>query len=207
MGIFDFLKKKEDEKPVSSERPAYDKASLEEFKAQLNKAKEEQGDWKTPYTELMKAVYEQPVLFFALSREQYDKENNTSVPLISTKDFGGVPALYVFSDVNVATGWMQHYGFVTEDMKYGLIGAIRKDQFNFLSVFTIAAHLGAQMIMLDEGGSFVGIRLGEFFEANGIDPTKVDMPISKEEAEKMMANNIEPQLGFMKVPAIPLTRG
>ena len=63
MGIFDFLKKKEDEKPVSSERPAYDKASLEEFKAQLNKAKEEQGDWKTPYTELMKAVYEQPVLF------------------------------------------------------------------------------------------------------------------------------------------------
>ena len=90
MGIFDFLKKKEDEKPVSSERPAYDKASLEEFKAQLNKAKEEQGDWKTPYTELMKAVYEQPVLFFALSREQYDKENNTSVPLISTKDFGGV---------------------------------------------------------------------------------------------------------------------
>ena len=94
MGIFDFLKKKEDEKPGSSERPAYDKASLEEFKAQLNKAKEEQGDWKTPYTELMKAVYEQPVLFFALSREQYDMENNTSIPLISTKDFGGVPALY-----------------------------------------------------------------------------------------------------------------
>ena len=53
----------------------------------------------------------------------------------------------------------------------------------------------------------VGIRLGEFFEANGIDPTKVDMQISKEEAEKMMANNIAPQLSFMKVPAIPLTRG
>lgn len=206
MGIFDFLKKKEDVKPVTAEKPVYDKASLEEFKAQLNKAKEEQGDWKTPYTELMKAVYEQPVLFFALSREQYDKENNTSIPLISTKDFGGVPALYVFSDVNVATGWMQHYGFVTDDMKYGLIGAIRKEQFNFLSVFNIAAHLGAQMIMLDEGGAFVGIRISEFFEANGIDPTKVEVPISKEEAEKMMANNIAPQIGLPKVPAIPLTR-
>ena len=207
MGIFDFLKKKEDVKPVTAEKPVYDKASLEEFKAQLNKAKEEQGDWKTPYTELMKAVYEQSVLLFALSREQYDKENNTSIPLISTKDFGGVPALYVFSDINVATGWMQHYGFVTDDMKYGLIGAIRKDQFNFLSVFNIAAHLGAQMIMLDEGGAYVGIRISEFFEANGIDHTKVEVPISKEEAEKMMANNIAPQIGLPKVPAIPLTRG
>ena len=35
MGIFDFLKKKEDVKPVTAEKPVYDKASLEEFKAEL----------------------------------------------------------------------------------------------------------------------------------------------------------------------------
>ena len=213
MGLFDVFKKKAVNEPASTPvneaKPAYDKAKIEEFKAQLNKAKDEQGDWKTPYTELMRAVYAQPVLFFALSREKYDPKSATSTPLISTKDFGGVPALYVFTDVETATGWMQHYRFVSEDMKYGLIGAIRKDDFNFHSVFAIARAMGTQMIVLDEGASLVGIRIPEFFEANNIDPTDMAYPISLKEAESledMMADDQSLPLEFGRVPAIPLTR-
>lgn len=180
--------------------------SIEALKAQLNEAKKNQGDWQTPYTKLLKAVYNRPVLFFALSKGQYDAEKANSEPLISTKDFGGVPALYVFTDVEIASGWMQHYGFITEDMKYGLIGAIEKQPCNFQSTFTLARHLGVQMIMLDEGGSYVAIRLDQFMEVNGIDPKQIEIAMSKEESANMLDNNVAPEAKFARIAAIPLTK-
>jgi len=207
MGLFDFFKKNKQatEKSTTNDvLPKYDKVKIEELKRQINKAKEEQGDWKTPFVELMKAVYAQPVLFFALSKEKFDKETATSSPLISTKDFDGKPSIYIFTDIETAGIWMKHYGFITEDMKYGLIGAIEKKPTDFLSVFTLAKHFGAQMIMLDEGGSYVGILMDHFLEANGIDPTKISMYFSEEEGEKIISNNESPKIILPKLNAIPL---
>lgn len=179
---------------------------IEEIKQKLNETKEVNGDWNTPYQELMKAVYNSSVLFFALSRKEYDPETMKSVPLISTKDFGGIPALYVFTDVNTASGWMEHYGHFTDDKKYGLIGAAEKIiSNNFYSIFPIAGCLGAKMIMLDEGGSFVGIDIDSFLSANSIDAGNIEYVITKEEAASLVSNHAKPEIKFAGMKVIPLT--
>jgi len=180
---------------------------IEELKQKINEAKETNGDWNSPYQELMKAVYNNSVLFFALSKDKYNAETMKSVPLITTKDFGGIPALYIFSDVNTASAWMRHYRYFTEDMKYGLIGAVEKENSaDFFSIFPIAKLIGARMIMLDEGGSYVGIELDAFLEANNIDSSKAECIITKDEADKLLSNEIAPKIKFAEMNAIPLTR-
>ena len=177
--------------------------SIESLKKQLNEAG---SDWKAPYCALMRALYERDVLFFALSRSAFDPARGTRTPLISTKDFDGAPALYVFSDVDIATVWMQHYQHVSEDLKYGLIGAVEKAQHGFLSVFQIARRLGARMIMLDEGGDYVGLELDAFLNENGIDPSSIELPLDEEELSRLLENRDAPELRFAPVAAIPLRR-
>ncbi len=177
--------------------------AIEERKKALNAAG---GDWKEPYFALMRELYRQDVLLFALSKSAFDPITGMSTPLISTKDFDGAPALYVFSDTDTATVWMQHYQHVSEDLKFGLIGAIEKEDHDFLSVFQIAKSMGTQMIMLDEGGDYVGLGLDAFFEANGMDPTKIELPLSEEEIERMLENKESPAIRFSPVAAIPLGR-
>ncbi|MBO4422537.1 MAG: hypothetical protein J5879_03800 [Clostridia bacterium] len=80
---------------------------VETIKKQFKETMDRKGEWAPLYTKLMQTVYAQPVLFVALSRENYDKEAKTSVPLICTKDFGGKPAIYVFSDIGLAEIWMK----------------------------------------------------------------------------------------------------
>lgn len=180
---------------------------IEELKQKINEAKATDGDWNTPYQELMQAVYNNGVLFFALSKDKFNTETMKSVPLITTKDFGGVPALYIFSDVNTASAWMRHYRYFTEDMKYGLIGAVEKENSSdFLSIFQIAKQIGARMIMLDEGGSYVGIELDAFLKTNHIDESKIERIITKDEADKLLSNESTPGIAFAEMNAIPLTR-
>ncbi len=177
--------------------------AIERWKRQIDEATERKRDWRVPYRSLMRELYLQDVLFFALSRDEYDPAANTSTPLISTKDFGGAPALYVFSDIDTATVWMRYYRHVTDDKRFGLIGAVEKGQFGFLSVFQIAKRLGVRMILLDEGGSYVGLELDAFLDANGIDPNEIEIPLSKEEMD-LLLNRKKPVLRFTPIKAIPI---
>lgn len=179
---------------------------IEALKTELNKQIEISGDWKTPYYSLIKELYKLDVVFVALSKKFYNAETHTSEPLISTKDFDGEPAMYVFSDIDIATTWMKSYGFFTEDFKYSYIGAVRKADFDFLAMYKIAANFGTTMIMLDEGGSYVGIRMNDFLSGNGIDPRQIDVPISRQQMENAMESGTTPQLQFVPVPAIKLAR-
>ncbi len=176
---------------------------IEERKKELNAAG---GGWKEPYLALMRELYNQDVLFFALSKSAFDPSTGMSTPLISTKDFDGAPALYVFSDTDIATVWMQHYQHVSEDLRFGLIGAIEKENHDFLSIFQIARSMGTQMIMLDEGGDYVGLELDAFLDANGIDPAKIELPLSEEEIERMLENKESHTIHFSPVAAIPIRK-
>lgn len=180
---------------------------IETLKRDIDAAVAQKGDWKLAYTQLMQEVYKQDVLFFALSRGSYDEETHTSVPLMSTKDFGGQPALYVFTDVNLAGGWMNAYKNVSPDMQYGLIGAISKESHGFLYIFETARAMGARMIMLDEGGKWIGLDMDTFFEANGLDASSVSMIMTQEEVEELTSDSSKSvSLHFARVPAIPLQR-
>lgn len=180
--------------------------NVELYKKKFNEAQQENGDWQDAYIHLMTSVYDVDVLFFALSRDDFNPETKMSEPLVSTKDFDGTPALYVFTDVNLASGWMSHYGHVTEDKKYGLIGAVHKEDHGFLSIFQIAHLMGVKVIMLDEGGSYVGISIKSFLTANDLDSGKIHIQISNEEAQRLRENNEQPEVQFPKIPVIPLTR-
>ena len=131
-------------------------------------------------------------------------DSKTSTPLISTKDFDGAPTIYVFSDIEIATEWMKQYRFFTEDMRYAFIGAIKKDNFDYCSLYQIAARLGTQMIMLDEGGDYIGMDISVFLDAVGVDPEKIEIPLNQEELDKMLENRESPAVRFVPVPAIPL---
>jgi hypothetical protein len=176
---------------------------IEELKDLIDRAGRD-GDWKGPYDELLRELYSSKVLFFALSKNDFDPDAKTSVPLISTKDFGGLPALYVFSEVGYAGLWLNHYRHVSEDCRYGLIAAVEKGDHGFFSIFKIAKKLGAEMVMLDEGGSYIGLRLDDLLEANGLDPSSIELPLSGEEMLDMLNNKVSPELRFARVPAIPL---
>lgn len=180
--------------------------TIEILKQKLNEEKNNKGDWKSVYRELLQEIYKQPVLFFALSRSEFKKERKSSTPLISTKDFGGAPSLYVFSDIEFAASWMRYYKQVIEDIKYGLIGAVRKEENDFLQIFSIAKHMNVQYIMLDEGGAYVGISIDDFLEANQINIHSVQIQFSKEEMEQILENKKQPTLKFNEVFLIPLTR-
>ncbi len=81
---------------------------------------------------------------------------------------------------------------------------MEKGDHGFFSIFKIAKKLGAEMVMLDEGGSYIGIRLDDILEANGLDPSSIELPLSGEEMLDMMNNKVSPELRFARVPAIPL---
>ena len=152
----------------------------------------------------MRELYKLPVIFFALSRDNYDETNMKSTPLISTKDFNGTPALYVFSDVDLASKWMIGYRHTTDDLKYGLIGAINKEPHDFLYVFQMARALGARKIMLDEGGDWVGIDINYFMEVNSISTKQVSMLLTEEQAKEVIADNKPPTVRFFPISLIPL---
>jgi hypothetical protein len=180
------------------------KQKIEKLKTELNTQINRGGDWKKPYTDLMQELYNQEVLFFALSRDEFDSDKKRSRPLISTKDFNGATSLYVFSDVDLASDWMSYYKHITDDRKYGLMGAVAKKDRNFMSVFAIAKLLGIKMIMLDEGGAMVGIELDQFIAVNKIDMRKVEIRVDQVEMEAVLKENQQPGLNFAYVNVIPL---
>ena len=180
--------------------------TIELCKKKLNDALNGNSDWNAPYDELIKAVYEQPVLFFALSRDNYSPETGTSSPLISTKDFNGQPALYVFSDVDIAAEWMRYYRHTTDDMRYGLIGAVEKKTDGLLSLFQVARYFGTKHIMLDEGNNYVGIDMDRFFHTNGIDTSEIRVNISKQEADSLIEGSKQAVVHFTPISCISLTR-
>jgi len=187
MGIFNFFRKRSVESSEVSNEKTQDENDIELIKTRLNEACISQGDWQTPYHELMKNVYELPVLFFALSEEGFNSEDGTGIPLISNKDFNGTPALYIFSDKNTATDWMRNYEAYSKDKKYGLIGEINKETDDYHYVFAIANKCGAKKIMLDEGGSYVGLDLELFFEKNELEAGAHVSEINKPQMPRMHA--------------------
>lgn len=178
-------------------------AEIERLKKELSDAIDGNADWKGPYRQLMKTLYSQPVLYFALSKQQFDLDSGTSIPLISTKDFGGAPALYVFSDMEIAKVWDDHYGHVSADGRFMLIGAMEKEPFGFNSVFQLAVGMQVEGIMLDEGGSYAGLELNAFLSANELDPDTVEIPLSPEDQEALLSGN-ENGISFVPVKATPM---
>lgn len=179
---------------------------IEELKRKLNDALEDKADWKLPYKDLIREIYSQKALFFALSSQEYDSERKTSIPLVSTKDFNGMPSLYIFSDVSIAGTWMRQYRHYSEDLTVGFIGAVDKEPHDFLSIFKIAAAIGVEMIMLDEGGTYVGIRMTDFIRENNLDMREIEVIASEEEIQDIIGNGTKPQLHLPRVDAIPLRK-
>lgn len=176
---------------------------IEALKNELRDSQEVKGDWQIPYRNLMRELFRQDCLFIALSKEDYKPDSKSSTPLISTKDFNGLPALYIFSDRSLASNWMAHYKHFTEDGSCGLIGTIRKEN-QFSSLFQLAQLMGAEKIMLDEGASFVGMDLKYFIEVNAIDKDSIGMPVDQKQVQDILNQNGQINLTLPLIAALPI---
>ncbi len=68
----------------------------------------------------------------------------------------------------------------------------------------MARALGAQKIMLDEGGDWVGIDINYFMEVNSISTKQVSMLLTEEQAKEVIADNKPPTARFFPISLIPL---
>ena len=162
-------------------------------------------DWHPTYDELVKALFNLETVWIALSREKYNPEKHESEPLISTKDFNGAPSLYVFSTKEKAIEWAKWYNAVTPDSKYYYMGKIDKEPLDFGSLYQIAAYVGAKWVLLDEGGAYMGIVIGDIFAANGIDPRSIKMPVSVEDIDRVKSDpSTQFSLKFAPVKVLPI---
>ena len=97
---------------------------------------------------------------------------------------------------------MNHYRHITDD-GHGLIGMVEKAGYGLYGIFVMAVHLGVRMIMLDEGGDYVGIRLEDFLKANETDPRDMAVMLSQEELESLRQGG-QPDVGFVRIRAMKL---
>ena len=210
MGIFDSFKNKQSEHSEAKDVQMPEENRIELLKREIREVvNDDRKDWRMPYMELLSEVFNQPVLFFGLSERDFNPENATSTPLISSKDFDGDPALYVFTDIEVATNWMRAYRAVSADVNdtlYGRVGAIHKEPYEFNYVFSLACRLGVKHIMLDESGDHIGLDLKAFILQNKIDMKEVQMLVTKADAQDMLKNDRIPIIRLPRIEAIPISR-
>ena len=68
----------------------------------------------------------------------------------------------------------------------------------------MARALGAQKIMLDEGGDWVGLDINYFMEVNSISTKQVSMLLTEEQAKEIIDDNKPPTARFFPISLIPL---
>ncbi len=179
------------------------KEHIEELKKRFHDVRLSGKGCEKEWYDLMRAVYQLPVVFTVLSSEDFDPQTKTSTPFICSKILDKEPTIYLFSDLDLAEGWMNHFHYTTADQCYGLIGAVEKNFYSQLSMYEVARAVGVKNIMLDEGGMFVWIRMEDFFDANGIDKSEIRVNITKEESDRMIEKGERPELKFSRIAAIP----
>ena len=120
------------------------------------------GEFRALADEVMEKLYLCPFLYVALSRSGFSVDTMTSSPLISTKDER--PALYLFTSLDKGQFWCRHYRHYHDSLP--LLAQIKKTDFDFRQLFPIAARLGAELLIINEGSVFMGLSLREFVQKN-----------------------------------------
>ena len=185
------------------------KKHIEDLKMRFHEARMGGKGCVNEYIELMQAVYQLPVVFTVLSREDFDNEKKTSIPWVckAPNDDFKDPTIYIFSDLDLAVNWMNHFRYVTEDMAYGLIGAAEKKPFDLqLSLYQVARAVGVKNILLDDGGTFVWLGLENFIDANDIDKEHINVFMGEEYKDQLISGQITPKVGFTRMKALPTMR-
>lgn len=172
--------------------------TVQEKLKMLQSINKETEDFNRYYRGILQNIYDLDKIYAALNPEETDIEEGMGIPILSKKD--GKPALYLFSDANIADQWAEHYNHKAADGTK-LIGVLsKKDKFS--SLFSIASRLGIDMCMFDEGASMLGFSINLFMDVNNMDKS-INLRMTKEEADELMNNNSDKKsIWFNKVPLI-----
>lgn len=136
-----------------------------------------------------------PRLYIALSREKASAGSKTAAPLISTKD--RYPALYIFTSREMGLNWCRYYNHFIGGRP--LLAEVGREPGPFRFIFPLALEMGAEMLMVNEGGSFVCLSLKQFVQINNMSAA---MLLSEEETRRVLesADSLSlklPELGIM----------
>ena len=140
------------------------------------------------YIEILQYLYSVDGLYIILSKDYIDEIRGISLPLAVQKD--KFPAIYVFTDYELALNWCNHYEYFYADGK-APIGYIPKNQMDFMYVFQIAFQFGIFKCFINEGDRMLCFNTADMIKVNNMDQSL--MAIKVEEMEKKLAKNEMPK--------------
>ncbi|NLL93862.1 MAG: hypothetical protein GX225_07000 [Clostridiales bacterium] len=141
------------------------------------------------YIEMVQFLYNLDGLYIILSKDYLDKTRGLSIPLGLTKE--KFPAIYLFTDYELAAQWCKHYNYYLEDGTPP-IGYLPKDQMEFLNVFQIAFQLGIYRCIINEGARLLCVNIADMIKVNNMGTQTMAMPI--EEIEEMLKQGKQPKI-------------
>lgn len=151
------------------------------------------------YIEILKYLYSLDGLYVILSREYVEDIRGLSLPLALKKD--KFPALYLFTDYELAMNWCEHYDYFYEDGK-APIGYVPKEQMEFLYIFQVAFQFGVFKCFINEGDRMLCINTADMIKVNNMDQSLMAEKVAEIE-EKLTKNEMpKPIVRFNPVEII-----
>lgn len=132
------------------------------------------------YRRFLTTVYESEKLFIALDKRHVKHEKGSSYPICLTKDHNQ-PSYYLFTDLENAKRWADHYQNILSDGTYPIAELLKEDYDYF---FQFASLIQIKQIMMDEGSTFCCFDIEDLITQNKIP----DLPSKSKEDIKRIPN-------------------
>ena len=151
------------------------------------------------YIEILKYLYSVDGLYIILSKDYVEDIRGLSLPLALKKD--KFPAIYLFTDYDLALNWCEHYDYFYETGK-APIGYIPKDQMEFMYVFQIAYQFGIFRCFINEGSRMLCINTADMIKVNNMDQSLMAVKIEEIEEKLKKGEMPKPMVRFNPVDII-----
>lgn len=146
------------------------------------------------YFEIIRDLYNIPEIYVGLSYSDYHPEDGTSTPGIFTKD--GFPAIYVFTELEYAKFWSNHYR-----LPIAKIERTEGMEIPYGSLYQLARTRGAERVFVNEGQKFLCFPIKELFEVTGAEARAELLPTEEENRTNWVPKS-EEDFRFNRVKAL-----
>jgi hypothetical protein len=141
------------------------------------------------YIEMIQYIYNLDGFYIVLGKDYLDEARGLSIPLALKKD--KFPAIYIFTDLELAKGWCKHYHYYYDEDKCP-IGYAPKNQMEFLNIFQIAYQLGIYKCFVNEGDRMLCMNIADMIKVNNMDTRMMAMQIPQ--VEELLKQGKKPKI-------------
>ena len=139
------------------------------------------------YTEMVQFLYSVDEIYTLVDTKCIEKVRGISIPLALTKE--KFPAIYIFTDKELAMKWCDHYRYFYNDGEYP-IAVLKKEDIEYMNVFQLAMQLGIYKAIVNEGDRLLCMNIADMIKVNGLSTQM--MGLSLEKIEEMLKQGKKP---------------